>query len=225
MRLALLSSAALASCSSTIAFVFTSTPMQAKKYYVGGHRTPNGNVRASQVPLYVLPAFQWLFGKNKDKESNNNQSGKEFAGESAEMMHRTAKMMEDHRRSKEAAERTAVMMDELSSMLVVGKSKAGAKSGGGIGGLGGDRKGGVKVTFNGQQRPINVEVDPNFLFSSSMAESQGVMSIEELNEAITDAMQDGYEQSGKLMEEKIKGLYGQLGLPREPQSLPIEQDK
>lgn len=183
------------------------------------------HTRSSKI-LFALPipTFQWFSQKN-DKDINNEAS-KEFTGESAkeaEMMHRTAKMMEKSRRSQEAAERTAAMMEELSSTLVVGKSKAGAS--GGIGSLGGSnyKRGGVKVTFNGQQRPVGVDVDPNFLFSSSMSESQGVISIEELNEAMADAMQDAYDQSGKLMEEKMKGLYEQLGLSREPQSLPSEQ--
>mmetsp|Transcript_8582 Transcript_8582/g.14904 ORF Transcript_8582/g.14904 Transcript_8582/m.14904 type:complete len:230 (+) Transcript_8582:190-879(+) len=168
-------------------------------------------------PLFVLPPMQWFFG---DKDKNRNEAAKEFTGESAkeaEMMQRTAKMMEDHRRSQETAERTAAMMEELSSIQVVGKSKAGASGGMGIGGD--NRRGGVKVTFNGEQRPIAVEVDPNFLFSSSMSESQGIISVDELNEAITDAMLDGYEQSGKLIEEKIKVLYGQLGLPRDPPTM------
>lgn len=119
-------------------------------------------------------------------------------------MHRTAKMMEDHRRSQEAAERTSSMMEELSVAFVVGRSKAGT---GGIG-LGGS---GVKATFDGLGRPITVEVDPNFLFS----ESQGVISIDDLNKAITESLQDGYQQSVKLKEEKMKGLYEQLGLPKE----------
>ncbi|KAL7534618.1 hypothetical protein ACHAXR_006000 [Thalassiosira sp. AJA248-18] len=178
--------------------------------------------RSSKI-LFAIPPLQWLFPRgNKDADSD---TAKEFAGEAAkeaEMMHRTAKMMEDHRRSQEAAERTAAMMDELSSVRVVGKSKAGASGGIGIGGD--SRRGGVKVTFNGQQRPVGVEVDPNFLFSSSMSESQGVLSIEELNEAIADAMENGYEQSGSIMQDKIKSLYSQLGLPREPPSLPSEQD-
>ena len=138
------------------------------------------------------------------------------------MMQRTANMMEDHRRSQEAAERTAAIMDDLSSTQVVGKSKAGSSGGISIGG--GDRKGGVKVTYNGQQEPTGVEVDPNFLFSSSStSESQGVISVEDLNDAIMDAMEDGYAKSGNLMEEKIKDLYGQLGLQREPAPLKDEQ--
>ena len=50
-----------------------------------------------------------------------------------DLMQRTAKMMEDHRRSQEAMEKTSAMMEELAATLVVGESK----------------KKGVKVTFNG----------------------------------------------------------------------------
>ena len=96
-------------------------------------------------------------------------------------------------------------MEELSNSVVTGKSKAGS----GAMGLGGS---GVKVTFDGTSRPISVEVDPKFLFSSS---ESGVISIDDLNAAITEAMLDGYNQSSKLMEEKMQLLYEQLGLPKE----------
>ena len=122
-----------------------------------------------------------------------------------ELMHRTVKMMENHKRSQDAAERTATIMEELSNSVVTGKSKAGS----GAMGLGGS---GVKVTFDGTSRPISVEVDPKFLFSSS---ESGVISIDDLNAAITEAMLDGYNQSSKLMEEKMQLLYEQLGLPKE----------
>lgn len=230
---------------------FTAIPFQSKQCAKCASWSGSGQITLSTKKswrihtrsgkiLYATPPFQWFFQK-KDNNSeaakppfrwffqekdNNNEAAKEFTGESAkeaELMHRTAKIMEDHRRSQETAERTAAMMEELSSVQVVGKSKAGASGGIGIGG-GDKRRGGVKVTFNGEQRPIGVEVDPNYLFSSSMSESQGIVSVDELNEAIIDALEDGYEQSGKLMEEKIKGLYGQLGLPREPPSLPSGQE-
>mmetsp|Transcript_3681 Transcript_3681/g.7707 ORF Transcript_3681/g.7707 Transcript_3681/m.7707 type:complete len:238 (+) Transcript_3681:199-912(+) len=169
--------------------------------------------------LRALPPLNWFFHKNDD--GNNEASSKgDLAGQSAkeaEAMHRTAEMMEDHRRSREAAERTAAAMDELSSALIVGKSKAGAS--GGIN-IGDGRRGGVRVTFTGERRPIGVEVDPNFLFS----ESRGVISVEELNEAMTDAIEDGYARSGRVMEEKMKGLYEQLGLSREPPPLPSGED-
>ncbi|KAL3767195.1 hypothetical protein ACHAWU_003286 [Discostella pseudostelligera] len=185
--------------------------------------------------------------QNKPKYQPSNNSN--LTNEAESTMHRAVKMMEEHRRSQEAAERTSAIMDELASMTVVGRSKAGPTSsgggGGGILGFGDDdaknRGGGVKVTFNGQQRPISVNVDSKFLSSlmilsasatlpttssstksssssSSFTTTSSTATItsatEELNQAILDAMQDGYEKSGKLMEEKLKGLYDQLGLPK-----------
>jgi DNA-binding protein YbaB len=130
-------------------------------------------------------------------------------------------------------------MDELSNLLVVGRSAAGPSGGGGgILGIGGDggRRGGVKVTFNGHQRPVSVEVDPRFLFSSPSSSgvggggggdasnaargAGGVTSAEVLSDAIADAMRDGYERSGRVMDDKLRGLYEQLGLPRDPAPLP-----
>ncbi len=132
---------------------------------------------------------------NKDDESNIDET---------DLMQRTAKMMEDHRRSQEAMEKTSAMMDELAATLVVGESK----------------KKGVKVIFNGQRRPVSVEVDPSLLISSS----SGVISTTELNKAITEAMKNAYDQSGTLMEKRMCGLYEQLGLPREPLSLDSKRE-
>ena len=97
----------------------------------------------------------------------------------------------------------------------------------GIGGGEGARRGGVRVTFNGLRRPVAVDVDPRFLFSSSSLPNVngggvdgGVISAEELNDAIADAMRDGYERSGRIMDDRLKGLYEQLGLSRDPAPLP-----
>jgi DNA-binding protein YbaB len=148
--------------------------------------------------------FNWFQRNEQSPEgikftssSRGEQPGQE------ELMHRTVKMMENHRRSQEAAERTSSIMEELANTVVTGRSR-----GFGAMGLGS----GVKVTYDGTSRPINVEVDPKFLFGS--AES-GVISVEDLNTAITEAMLDGYMQSCRVMEEKMKGLYEQLGLPKE----------
>ena len=148
--------------------------------------------------------FNW-FNRNEqpdeiDVAKLTSRKGK--ADEEDELMYRTVSMMENHRRSQEAAERTATIMDDLSNSVVTGKSKAGS----GAMGLGGS---GVKVTFDGTTRPVSVEVDPKFLMES------GVISVEILNNAITEAMLDGYEQSAKLMGEKMQSLYEQLGLPKE----------
>ena len=156
--------------------------------------------------ILAIPIFNWFQRKDDAQEAIDvSKLTSRGQPDDDELMHRTVEMMENHRRSQEAAERTTTIMDELSNTVVTGKSKAGI----GAIGLGGS---GVKVNFDGTSRPISVEVDPKFLFSSS---ESGVISIEELNAALTEAMLDGYEQSGKLMEEKMKALYEQLGLPKE----------
>ena len=48
----------------------------------------------------------------------------------------------------------------------------------------------------------------------------GVISAEELNDAIADEMRDGYKRSGRVMEDKLRRLYKQLGLSRDPAPLP-----
>ncbi|KAL3795110.1 hypothetical protein ACHAWO_009273 [Cyclotella atomus] len=164
------------------------------------------NTSRTAIRRYHLSStrlFNW-FQRNEQSPEGIKFSSREEPGEE-ELMHRTVKMMENHRRSQDAAERTASIMEELANTVLTGKSKAGY----GAMGLGGS---GVKVTFDGTSRPINVEVDPKFLFSSS---ESGVISVEDLNTAITEAMVDGYEQCSKLMEEKMKLLYEQLGLPKE----------
>jgi DNA-binding protein YbaB len=142
-------------------------------------------------------------------------------------MYQAARTIDENKRSQEISERTTLIMDELSSTLVVGRSKAGPKN---SGILSNERKGGVKVTFNGHQRPISVDVDPRFLFSTSNSSNNnnnngdridgGIVSIDELNDAIADAMCDGYERSGKVMDDKLRGLYEQLGLSKDPISMP-----
>ncbi len=212
----------------------------------------NGNKNSD---IYYYNALDEFGGLNNNNNNNNN-----LTYEAESTMHRAVKMMEEHRRSQEAAERTSAIMEELASITVVGRSRAGSASSfagvvggisnvmlGGFGGGGADddtknRGGGVKVTFNGQQRPVSVNVDSKFLSSlmmlvnvpaaaSSSSSSSATTTTtttptttttttsmlsasEELNKAIIDAMQDGYEKSGKIMEEKLKGLYEQLGLPK-----------
>jgi len=164
-------------------------------------RVGGSNVDVSTSSLSVsLPNF---FG-NKDSDSTAATTMND------ELMQRTAKMMEDHRRSQEAVERTSEMMQELASTMVIGESKQGPNR----------KKGSVKVTFNGHRCPMNVEVDPNFLVSSS----SGVISTSELNSAITEAMQDAFRQSGSVMEKRMTQLYEQLGLPKEPLSLDSNRD-
>ena len=102
----------------TIISSISAFTMTTRSILYGIHTTISCN---TIIVLHANP-LESLF--KKEDEIDNNKEFTSSAKE-AEMMHRTAKMMEDHRRSQEAAERTAALMDELASTQVIGKSKAG----------------------------------------------------------------------------------------------------
>ena len=178
-----------------------------------------------------------------DDDDDDDNGGRRRRGSAstreAGAMRCTAEMMEEHRRSQEASERAAAIIDELSSALIMGRSAAGPGGGEGILGIGGGeatRRGGVRVTFNGLRRPVAVDVDPRFLFLSSSSSSSssnvngggvngggsargsgGVISAEELNDAIADAMRDGYERSAGSWTKGSRGCTSSWdcrGIPR-----------
>ncbi len=56
--------------------------------------------------------------------------------------------------------------------------------------------------------------------ASALRRAGEVTSAEELNNAIADAMRDGYKRSGRVMEDKLRGMHKQLGLSRDLAPLP-----
>ena len=62
----------------------------------------------------------------------------------------------------------------------------------------------VKVTMDGQQRPVSTYIDEAYL---EAAEAADVAS------AITIAMKDAHTKSTEKMDEKIKNFLNELGLP------------
>lgn len=64
-------------------------------------------------------------------------------------------------------------------------------------------EGKVKVVFDGQQRPIGVQIDEAYLAGADASE---------LNSALTSAMKDAYQKSSEKMDEKMKSFYIDLGL-------------
>lgn len=64
-------------------------------------------------------------------------------------------------------------------------------------------EGKVKVVFDGQQRPIGVQIDEAYLAGADASE---------LNTALTSAMKDAYQKSSEKMDEKMKSFYIDLGL-------------
>lgn len=61
----------------------------------------------------------------------------------------------------------------------------------------------VKVLFDGQQRPVGVQIDESYL--------SGVDG-SVLSAALTTAMKDAYQKSSEKMDEKMKSFYVDLGL-------------
>jgi len=135
------------------------------------------------------------FWSNRKKEKNEDISEeagiqikrrkeKSFEGD----LGSTAGMMENFMQSQELAKKTSALLQELSSSIVEGISE----------------KGNVKIFFDGQQRPVSVEINEEYIQN---------VGTEDLNEAITSAMQDAHTKSMQLSRDKMQSLYIELGLP------------
>jgi DNA-binding protein YbaB len=127
--------------------------------------------------------------------------------------------------SQRVGERTTAMLQDLSNMSVEGIAANGK----------------VKVTFNGQQKPMAVQIDDDYL-QSLLAElvvedvddkntqsskgnsiqksnknvkgatSSAAAAAKELGDVLTEAMQEAHAKSAEKMEEKLKSFYSDLGL-------------
>ena len=65
----------------------------------------------------------------------------------------------------------------------------------------------VKITFNGQMKPMGVDIDPEY-FKSLKAKAEGST---QLSAAIQQALVDVNEKSKQKVEEKMKGIYQDIG--------------
>ena len=109
-------------------------------------------------------------------------------------------MMENFKQSQELGKKTATLLADLSSSTVEGTAANGK----------------VRVYFDGQQHPMGVEMDPEYLqrlLRVGEGGSESNSGFEDLNEAVTVAMQDAHAKSVALMDEKMRDLYSDLGLP------------
>jgi len=124
-------------------------------------------------------------------DSNKNKQTEKYQGSQKEpksKMGTTATTMENFKQSQELGKKTGALLTDLSAATVEGTAA----------------KGRIKVILDGEQRPKMVEIDEEYF--------EGV-AIEDFTEALTSAMQDAYVKSTNLMEEKMSGLYTELGLP------------
>ena len=99
--------------------------------------------------------------------------------------------MKSFKSSQRIGDRTSAILQDLSNILVEGSAADGK----------------VKVTCNGQQRPLGVQIDEAY-FQSLQNNKEGS---EELSAALTKAMQEAHYKSTERMEEKMKSFYADLG--------------
>lgn len=95
--------------------------------------------------------------------------------------------LENFKTAQQVGKMTNSLVQELASTTVEGTAVEGK----------------VKVVFDGQQKPMGVEIDDAYL---KEVDSFG------LSAALTEAMKDAYEKSAEKMDEKMKSFYVDLGL-------------
>ena len=132
-------------------------------------------------------AFSWF---NKDDENSDDQ-GSDVDSQLSENLSQASNIMESFKTSQRIGERSGAAMQELSYTLVEGISA----------------DGNIKVTFNGQQIPVGVEIDESYLAETS---TKGKEGIDAFCTALTYAMQDAHYKSGIQVEEKMKSVYTDL---------------
>lgn len=137
-----------------------------------------------QSSLSVLGFFQGKDELGKDDTADEAVVGS-LSGVSDVM-----DAMNRFKTSQRVTERTSVVIQELAGITVEGTSADGK----------------VKVMYNGQQRPIGVQIDEAYF--QSLGRKSGAR---ELNVALTEAMKQAHEKSAAKMEDKLKSLYSDLG--------------
>ena len=130
-------------------------------------------------------AFSWFKDDGKNDEVRSQLS---------ENLADASNVIESFKTSQRIGEQSGAALQELASTFVEGTSVDGT----------------VKVTFNGQQMPVGVEIDESYL--KSIVSEEGTDGIDKLCSALTDAMQSAHYLSGIQLEEKMQSVYSNLGL-------------
>jgi len=96
--------------------------------------------------------------------------------------------MDGFKNSQRIGKRTGALVQELMMTTVEGSAETGK----------------VKVTLDGQQRPVSTFIDEAYFEASDAADVAA---------AITVAMKDAHTKSSEKMDEKMKNFFNELGLP------------
>ena len=159
--------------------------------------TINNQYYCRRSLLLVRRNLFWFGGGKKegndenDKDGDSNELSAIMGMENMQpgSMGGTASMMENFKQSQDLGKRTSALVQDLSSSTIEGSAADGK----------------VRVFVDGQQRPIGVDIDPDYV--------SNISSVEDLNEAITLAMQEANSKSMQQMQEKMSNLYTDLGIP------------
>lgn len=171
-------------------------------------------------PSLKLSAFLWFGGNDdkKDEEGNNTMTSTAASSNSVPTSRKSSTLrgvsniidsMASFKSSQRVGERTSAALQELSNILVEGTSADGK----------------VKVTFNGQQVPVGVQIDETYLrgllakragmgnrsSSSSSSNINSKEGVDQLCTALTEAMKEAQAKSAAKVDDKLKSLYSDLG--------------
>ena len=95
--------------------------------------------------------------------------------------------------SQRTGKMTSSLVQELASTTVEGVAQDGK----------------IKILFDCQQRPVSVKIDESYFEDQKVQPGAAV----DMAAAIQMALQDGHAKSLEKMDEKMKSLYAELGLP------------
>lgn len=140
-----------------------------------------------------IDAFKSWFGGGDDNEDDKQEKSDEYLT-SANLGNVASVIdsMSNFKKSQRIEERTSNVIKDLSTAMVTGESSDGK----------------VKITFNGQMKPMGVDIDPEY-FQALKAKEEGSA---QLCAAIQQALVDVSERSTRKAEEKMKGIYQDIGL-------------
>ncbi|KAL3943479.1 MAG: hypothetical protein SGBAC_002443 [Bacillariaceae sp.] len=139
----------------------------------------------------TLGVFNWFGGSAEGEDDKQEKSDEFLTSTNFGNVASVIDSMSNFKKSQRIEERTNTVIKDLSTTMLTGESSDGK----------------VKITFNGQMKPMGVEIDPEYI-QTLKADEEGSV---ELSTAIQHALVDVSEKSMQKVEEKMKGIYQDIG--------------
>ena len=158
------------------------------------HQSRQNSKKRESSPLHI-----WGFGSDNKAGSSSkaNKNPDSTLNDAASMTSTSGTLggvagimdsMDGFKNSQKIGKRTGALVQELMMLNVEGVAEGGK----------------VKVTMDGQQRPVSTFIDETYLESAEASD---------VSAAITHAMKDAHTKSTEKMDEKMKNFFHELGLP------------